>query len=135
MTQTSGDLWARLRRPLLEPDTRFAWAAPVFRDLRLALEGREQALEGLFARVLYNDVERETLCVGFGESAVDRSACAMIVRVERGPGGVRLEVSLGGRLPKELSLGERVIASHPGAGDAPAGAVQGPFPAVVVFHL
>jgi hypothetical protein len=135
MTQTAGDLWARLSRPLLDPETRFAWAAPVFRDLQLSVDGEPQALEGLFARVLYNDVEREVLCVSFGESPEDRSAWGVLVRLEREGARVRLEVALAGRRRKDLALAGRVLVGYPGAGDGPAATLQGPFAAVAVLHL
>ncbi len=135
MTQTVGDLWTRLRRPLLDPETRFAWAAPAFADLRLRVEGKDQPLEALFARILHNDADRAVLCVGFGETPAERSACDLVVRVERVDGAVRLEVGLGGRLPKEVSLGGRGLAAHPGAPDAAPGTLQGPFGAAAVLHL
>jgi hypothetical protein len=135
MTQTSGDLWLRLRRPLLDPETRFAWAEPVFRRLRLRVGGREQPLEELFARVLYNDAERGVLAVGFSESQAERSGCDALVKVERGAKGVRLEVALLGKAPKELALEDRVIAGYAGAGEGSAGDLQGPFASVAVLHL
>jgi hypothetical protein len=135
MTQTPGDLWARLRRPLLDSETRFAWAAEIFRDLRLVVAGAEQPLEGLFARIVYNDADRQVLCVGFGEGPADRSACRLLVQLERSPGGVRVEVALAGHTAKEVTLAGRVLATHPGAGDAAPGILQGPFPAVAVLHV
>lgn len=135
MTQTPGDLWSRLRRPLLEPETRFAWAEAVFRELRLKIGEREQPLEELFARILFNDAERQSLAVGFSEAPPSRAGCDLVLKLERLAEGVRLEIALSGRLPKELRLGERLLASYPGAAEAPPGTVQGPFPSVAVLHV
>lgn len=135
MTQTSGDLWSRLRRPLLDDATRFAWAASVFRELRLRIDGRDQPLEDLFARILYNDADRGALCVGFGETQGERNACDVIVKLERVNEVTRVEVALSGKLTKEISLGERPLAAYPGVVAAPLGALQGPFEAVAVIHL
>ena len=135
MTQTTGDLWSRLRRPILDPESRFAWADGIFRELRLRVDGREQPLEELFARVLFNDVERGVLAVGFGETPPVRTGSDVLVKTERLAEGVRLEVALMGRLPKQLALGDAVLVTFPGAEDAAPGTVQGPFPAVAVRHL
>ncbi len=135
MTQTRGDRWSVLRRPLLDPESRFAWAAPVLGQLRLRSDGREQPLEELFARILFNDADRQVLALGFGESERDRTACDVVVRLERGQDSVRLEVALSGRVAKQLALGDRELAVHPGAADAAPGVLQGPFAAVAVLHV
>ncbi len=135
MTQTPGEVWARLRRPLLDPETRFAWTAPLFAQLRLRVEGREQPLDDLFARVLFNDADRQVLAVGFSEAPHSRVGCDVVVRAERLDSGTRLEVALCGRLPKELHLGDRLLASHPGAADAPPGTLLGPFAAVAAIMI
>lgn len=135
MTQTPGEIWARLRRPLLDPETRFAWAAPVFAELRLRVEGREQPLGELYSRLIFNDAERRVLAIGFSETPQSRVGCDLLIRAERLDAGIRLDVALCGRLPKELRLGDRVLASHPGAADAPPGALLGPFAAVAALTV
>ncbi|MFN2433165.1 MAG: hypothetical protein ABR599_10200 [Gemmatimonadota bacterium] len=135
MTQTTGDLWSRLRRPLLDPRGRFAWADPAFGGLRLWVDGREQPLEALFARIVYNDVERQVLAVGFSETAESRSGCDLLVRLERGEAGVRLEAALIGRLPKRLELGSELLAEHPGAPDPVSESVAAPLAAVGVRRI
>ena len=131
MTQTTGDVWGRLQRPLLDPRSRFAWAQPVFRELRLQVDGVEQPLEGLFARILYNDADRQALAVGFSETPLSRWGCDVLVKLEREGESVRVEVALTGRLPKRLDLRGEPFAEHGGAssGDAAAAAPESP-PAV-----
>lgn len=135
MTQTPGDLWARLARPLLDPRGRFAWAGPVLEALRLEVAGTERPLGGLPARILWNDVDSSSLAVGFGEAVEAVAACDVIVKLERLAGAIRLEAALSGRLPKALSLDGSAVVSHPGAPDAGPGASAGPFAAVAVRHL
>ena len=135
MTQTPGDLWGRLARPLLDPAGRFAWAAPTLAGLRLEVEGREQPLSDLPARILWNDVESAGLALGFGETAATRAACDVVVKLERLPDALRLEAALSGRLAKTLSVNGSPVVAYPGAPDAAAGTSAGPFPAVVVRHL
>ena len=135
MTQTPGDLWVRLRRPLLDRASRFAWAEPILRDLRLTVDGRDQPLEQLFSRILYNDSEGHVLALGFGESPTSRAACDILVKLERTEAAIRLEIALTGKPPKELALASDLLASHPGSTDGSPGTVQGPFPCVAVRHL
>jgi hypothetical protein len=135
VTQTPGDLWSRLRQPLLDPRGRFAWAAPVLGAVRLEVAGVEQPLGDLPARILWNDVDSSSLAVGFGESASSPAACDVVVRLERLAAAVRFEAALSGRLAKTLSLGGAPIVGHPGAPDDVAGTSAGPFAAVAVRHL
>ena len=137
MTQTSGDLWGRLRRPLLDPHSRCAWAEPVLRELRLQVDGVEQPLELLFARILYNDADRAALAVGFSETPDSRWGCDVVVKLAREDGRAVLEVALSGRLPKRLAFRGETIAEHHGLGAATAGArgADAPLPAVAVRLL
>jgi hypothetical protein len=135
MTQAPGDLWSRLRRPLLEPESRFAWSEPIFRALRLRIAGQEQPLDELFARILFNDAERRALAVGFSERPLDRMGCDVVIKLEQLAEATRVEAALSGRSAKELELDGQRLAEYPGIGEQPPGVASGPLPGAGVIHL